>query len=275
MKFYIDNGLTYLNNSIIPNGLFKLLISDAENQFTSILISTINGVPLTDCEIVTNISKKDNTTYTSLNEFILDNNAFFQKSGGGNTDITGKEDISNKSIDIIADAASDTKYPSVKSIKTYVDNLVNGIFNYRGGYDASTNIFPINGGSGNNGSIKKGDSYIIRIAGVLGIEKVQVSDVIIANKNTPTNTNTDWDIINGNIDYIPEDSANKENESLSNSDKKYPTSGLVLSELAKKSDMNHSHTDIYEPANQNIQQHISNNALHVEESLIIAYSIVL
>lgn len=36
-------------------------------------------------------------------------------------DIIGKEDISNKSINIITDGTSDTKYPSVKAVKTYVD----------------------------------------------------------------------------------------------------------------------------------------------------------
>jgi hypothetical protein len=33
-----------------------------------------------------------------------------------------KEDAENKSISILTDAASDTKYPSVKAVKTYVDN---------------------------------------------------------------------------------------------------------------------------------------------------------
>jgi hypothetical protein len=37
-----------------------------------------------------------------------------------------KEDLTNKSIDVTTDAASDTKYPSVKSVKTYVDAQVAG-----------------------------------------------------------------------------------------------------------------------------------------------------
>lgn len=35
--------------------------------------------------------------------------------------VSGKELLTNKSIDIIADGSSDTKYPSVKAVKTYVD----------------------------------------------------------------------------------------------------------------------------------------------------------
>ena len=45
----------------------------------------------------------------------------------------GKEILSNKSTSIIADATSDTKYPSVKAAKTYIDNTVAA-----GAPDAST-----------------------------------------------------------------------------------------------------------------------------------------
>ena len=43
-----------------------------------------------------------------------------------NTALALKEDKLNKSIDVTTDAASDTKYPSVKSVKTYVDAQVAG-----------------------------------------------------------------------------------------------------------------------------------------------------
>ena len=36
-------------------------------------------------------------------------------------DLNNKENVTNKSIDVNTDAASDTKYPSVKAVKTYVD----------------------------------------------------------------------------------------------------------------------------------------------------------
>ena len=41
-------------------------------------------------------------------------------------ELAKKEDITNKSTDVNIDAASDTKYPSVKAIKTYVDVAVTG-----------------------------------------------------------------------------------------------------------------------------------------------------
>jgi len=40
---------------------------------------------------------------------------------------TTKENLSNKSINIITDAESDTKYPSVKSVKTYIDEITTAI----------------------------------------------------------------------------------------------------------------------------------------------------
>ena len=43
-----------------------------------------------------------------------------------NSALATKEDKLNKSIDVIIDATSDTKYPSVKSVKTYVDAQVAG-----------------------------------------------------------------------------------------------------------------------------------------------------
>ncbi|PYF71474.1 beta strand repeat-containing protein [Pedobacter nutrimenti] len=49
------------------------------------------------------------------------------------TALNGKEDKSNKSLDVIADALLDTKYPSVKAIKKYVDDQTTA-----GAPDAST-----------------------------------------------------------------------------------------------------------------------------------------
>ncbi len=40
------------------------------------------------------------------------------------TAISAKEDVSNKSTNVTTDASSDTKYPSVKAVKTYTDDKV-------------------------------------------------------------------------------------------------------------------------------------------------------
>jgi hypothetical protein len=43
-----------------------------------------------------------------------------------------KEDLSNKSLDVLTDGISDTKYPSVKAVKTYVDSKVLGVVTHNG-----------------------------------------------------------------------------------------------------------------------------------------------
>ena len=104
---------------------------------------------------------------------------------------------------------SDTIIPSQKAIKTYVDGSVAGLLDYRGGYDASGNTYPVAGGSGTAGAVLKGDMWIISVAGTLGGEAVQVGDSIIANVDTPAQTASNWSHLNANISYVPENVANK------------------------------------------------------------------
>lgn len=62
-----------------------------------------------------------NNSITSVNTGL---NTLSNIVAGINTTIATKEDKLNKSIDVTTDATSDTKYPSVKSVKTYVDAQV-------------------------------------------------------------------------------------------------------------------------------------------------------
>ncbi len=165
--------------------------------------------------------------------------------------VASKEDSVNKSTSVTTDQASDTKYPSVKSVydwasglfwtisnlalkaplasptftgnvavptptlgtdavnKTYADWLVIGLLDYRGGYDASPNTFPTTGWSWTAGAVVKGDMYIIFVIGTLWGTAVQIGDSIIANVDTPGQTAGNWNILNSNIAYVPEDVANK------------------------------------------------------------------
>ena len=120
-----------------------------------------------------------------------------------------KEDSSNKSTDGTFADNSDIKYPSQKATKTYVDTKVGNAVRYQGAYDASGNTYPTTGGSGTAGAIMKGDMFVISVAGVLGGVAVQVGDEIIANINIPGQTSSNWNTLNTNISYVPEDVANK------------------------------------------------------------------
>ena len=64
-----------------------------------------------------------------------------------------KEDLANKSIDVATDQASDSKYPSVKAVKTYVDvySTFNAIITITASYPATRSDYTIlcnnNGGT--------------------------------------------------------------------------------------------------------------------------------
>jgi len=173
------------------------------------------------------------TRHNQLRDLNGDNNFLHvtsteKSTWSGKQDALGftAENIANKSTNVVTDGASDTKYPSVKAIKDYADGKVAGLVNYRGAYDASVNTFPATGGSGTGGAILKGNAWVISVAGTLGGEAVQVDDWIIANVDTPGQTTGNWDKLNTNLSYVPEDSANKKT-SITSSDTDYPTCKAV------------------------------------------------
>lgn len=72
-----------------------------------------------------------------------------------------------------------------------------GLFDYRGTYDASSNLFPATGGSGTAGAVLKGDAWRISVAGTLGTELVAAGDFVIALVDTPGQTVASWSIWQG------------------------------------------------------------------------------
>lgn len=124
---------------------------------------------------------------------------------------------------------SDVKVATQKAIKTYVDSLVAGLLDYRGGYNASGGTYPTTGGSGASGAVSKGDMWVISVAGTLGGSSVHVGDSIIANIDTPGQTAGNWNTVNANISYVPEDQANKSTDGTlaANSTTLYPSQSAV------------------------------------------------
>lgn len=138
------------------------------------------------------------------------------------------ENVANKSTTTSL-GTSDTLYPSQNAVKTYVDGVVAGLLDYRGGYNASVNTFPAAGGSGTAGAVMKGDMWIVSVAGTLGGTAVQIGDSLIASIDTPGQTAGNWNILNANISYVPEDVANKATTMSGNtsSDTKYLSAKAV------------------------------------------------
>lgn len=133
------------------------------------------------------------------------------------------EQITNSNIDkIIADAAilynklanffaagnvdwtSDTAIASAKAIKALIDASVAGLWDNRGNYDASGNVFPSAGGSGDSGAILKSDVWVISVAGTLGTLVVSPGDVLIALVDAPGQTQANWNVCEFNLGYTPQ-----------------------------------------------------------------------
>lgn len=139
---------------------------------------------------------------------------------------------------------STTKYPTNRLVKEYADSLVVGLLDYRGGYDASPNTYPTTGGSGTAGAVVKGDMWVISVAGTLGGNAVQVGDSIIANVDTPGQTAGNWNTLESNISYVPEDEASKVTSiSGASTDDQYPSAKLLYDQLALKANAG-ANTDI-------------------------------
>ncbi len=97
----------------------------------------------------------------------------------------------------------------VQEAKDYADSLVIGLWDDRGNYDASTDLFPSSGGSGEAGAILKGDIWTVSVAGTLGGEDVNPPNTVRALIDTPGQTSSNWAIASGNLGYVPEPAFSK------------------------------------------------------------------
>lgn len=106
-----------------------------------------------------------------------------------------------------AQAAADTVV--LNSAKAYADSLVVGLIDLRGSHDASTNLFPTTGGSGPAGAVMKGDFWFVSVAGNLAGKDVVPGDSFFAKVDSPGQTAGNWNVLETNIGYAPENPANK------------------------------------------------------------------
>lgn len=112
------------------------------------------------------------------------------------------EDVANKDIDGTLTDNSDTKYPSQKAVKTYVDNLLtasNAVV-YKGAIDCSSNP--------NYPAANAGDLYRVSVAGKIGGASgpnVQAGDTLLCFVDSTSSgdhatVGTSWNIIQVNLD---------------------------------------------------------------------------
>jgi hypothetical protein len=108
------------------------------------------------------------------------------------------EDQANKSTNIVTDAASDVKYPSVRATKQYADALVTGLLDDRGNFTpglTSPGAWPTTGGSGTAGAIMKGDIWFCSASGFMGTTAVVAGSSFRATVDTPGQTAGNWNVL--------------------------------------------------------------------------------
>jgi hypothetical protein len=89
------------------------------------------------------------------------------------------------------------------AIKSYVDGLVDTTLKAPDAHDASTTNFPTD--YKGSGSVNEGDTFYITVAGTMGTgTTVNVGDMIVANTDTPGQTDANWYVLESNRDQATE-----------------------------------------------------------------------
>lgn len=127
-----------------------------------------------------------------------------------------------------------TKTGADAAIAAAVASGVTSAIKYRTTFDASGGTFPSSGGSGSAGAIKQGDLWVISVAGHLGTQDTTPGDILLAKVDTPGSTAGNWDLIEHDLGYTPENTANKDTDGTmaANSDTKYPSQKAVVTYVA-------------------------------------------
>jgi hypothetical protein len=145
------------------------------------------------------------------------------------------ESTSNKSSSLSPN--DEITYPTTAAVKSAIESAITGLWDDRGSYNASGNVYPSSGGSGVSGSILKGDIWTISVSGTLGGKSVTPGDTIRSLIDTPGQTASNWAIAEGNSGYVPENVANKRiTFQATPDDDHYPSEKLLKTALDSKQD---------------------------------------
>lgn len=98
------------------------------------------------------------------------------------------------SISNSATASSASESMTASAIQIAIANQIGSAKSFRGGYNASTNLFPVTGGSGVAGAVLAGDVWVITTGGTLGGTVVSQGDTLIALVDTPGQTAGNWSV---------------------------------------------------------------------------------
>jgi hypothetical protein len=114
-------------------GITSTMVGLANVDNTTDLLKPVSTATLTELNLKANLASPTFTgTVSGINSTMVglgsvDNTTDADKpvSTATQTELDLKENTANKSTNVATDAASDVKFPSVKSVKTYVDSAIN------------------------------------------------------------------------------------------------------------------------------------------------------
>jgi len=122
-----SNAITTLTNTVNTHTASITSNINSINSNTNSITSLTNSINTHTSSITLNINNiaSNTNSITSLSNSIASNTNSITNNinaiTSANALIATKEDLANKSISVSTDGTSDTKYPSVKAVKTYVD----------------------------------------------------------------------------------------------------------------------------------------------------------
>lgn len=210
------SGLVVKNNDITAATKTKITY-DIKGLVT-------NGADATTADIADSSNKR----YVTDSQLIVIGNTSGINTGDQTLGSLNAEDLANKATNF--STVNDTLYPSVKAVDDHINSKLIGLWDDRGSYDASVNLFPSSGGSGTAGAIMKGDIWTINVQGTLGGIVMHVGDTVRALVDSPAQTTANWALLENAIGYVPEDVTNKVTTFGGNttSDIKYPSVKAIV-----------------------------------------------
>jgi hypothetical protein len=200
------DGLVDDTGSTTKNPILKVNVDNASLEISGDVVR-IKDLGVTTAKInnlaVTNGKIADDAVTTVK---ILDKNITFAKIQDLATmTIIGRVAAgsgSSSAVTVITDmtSASSTTLATSSAIKTYVDNIVAGLGNLEGAFDASVaSVFPT--GATPGAGTKKGDYWYVTGAGTVGGVTFNIGDVLIAKiDSASTSLSTDWIVLESNRD---------------------------------------------------------------------------
>lgn len=199
-------GLTTSTKPTPPNHSVFLGICVRKNaNVGSILLAVQNGYEIDELHdvLVSNVAAGDllvrnagNTLWENKAQSTLSLTS--SQVGLGNVTNVAQLPLSYLSTDGTLGDNSDTKVPSQKAVKTYVDTAVTGLLDFKGSTDCS--------GNPNYPAASKGDAYIVSVAGKIGGAagvSVDIGDVYLATADNAGGTQAavgaSWAVLEHNL----------------------------------------------------------------------------